>query len=284
MREKGIIITAALGVIMVGLAIYLGILFHKNHTPDITGQIQGEVYLETDGITSRDEYTIFDDSTVKLERSFSFDGKPIIIEAHGKWKEKTKFFKLSFKTRSANYLSEDIPLNEKGKKISSRHFINKTVRIPKSGILPEEMHIRIKMKDSEGKKGWHSFKLSRKSMTPLPSIELPAGNNFYEGNALINDKEVPFRMYLDFSTNKGVSYYSSKGLELQISDIERSGETVNFNITERNPERKVIPNSVFGENISSKYQATYLPDGSISGTGKNWRGISFTFQLEPSEQ
>ena len=174
MREKGIIITAALGVIMVGLAIYLGILFHKNHTPDITGQIQGEVYLETDGITSRDEYTILDDNTVKLERSFSFDGKPIIIEAHGKWKEKTKFFKLSFKTRRADYLSEDIPLSEKGRKIRPKQFLNKEVRLPKAGISPEEMHIRIKMKDSEGKKGWHSFKLYRNGLAtkPLPSNEL----------------------------------------------------------------------------------------------------------------
>jgi hypothetical protein len=285
MREKGIIITASLGVIMVGLAIYLGILFHKNHTPDITGQMQGEVCLETDGITAWDEYTISDDKTVVLERSFSFEGKPIIIGARGKWKEKTKYYKLSFKTSRADYLSEDIPLSEKGKKISPTRFLSKTVRIPKAGISPEEMNILIKREVSEGKKGWDSFKLYRNGIAtkPLPSIELPTGNNLYEGNAIINEKEVPFKMYLDFSTNKGVSYYSQKGLELQISDIDRKKGTVSFNITERNPEREVIPNSVFGENISAKYQATYLQDGSITGTGKNWRGNPFTFQLHPAE-
>lgn len=285
MREKGIIITASLGVIMVGLAIYLGILFHKNHTSDITGQMQGEVCLETDGITAWDEYTISDDKTVSLERSFSFEGKPIVIEVHGKWKEKTKYYQLSFKTSRADYLSEDIPLSKKGKKISPKHFLNKRVRIPKAGISPEEMHILIKKEVPKGEKGWDSFKLNRdgSATTPLPSIELPAGNNLYEGKVSIGGKEIPFKMYLDFSTNKGISYYTQKGLDLQISDYDRNGGAVSFNITERNPERNVIPDSVFGENICTQYQAIYLPDGNITGTGKNWRGSPFTFQLHPTE-
>ncbi len=173
MRDLETIITSSLGVILVALAAFLGIRYHRNHTPGIAGQIQGEVRLDKDGISAMDAYTISDDKTVELKRSFSFDDQLVVIEVNGEWIEKVKCYKLTFETSSAEYLSEEIPLTEKGRRIHPKKFLDKRVRIPKAGISTEDMLILLQREDARDEKGWVSFKLHRNesSTTPIPSFD-----------------------------------------------------------------------------------------------------------------
>ena len=153
MRKNELIITLVAGVIAVGLAVFLGIIVHRNITPDITGTYSGTIRSE-DGILYHDIYILDSDSNVSVNRRFveNEGAAPIEISACGTWKEKTGYFLIKIKSRSAAYESEEQPLDPKGKVISPKKLLNRAIRVPKKKVAASGITLEVKQKDNAGNK------------------------------------------------------------------------------------------------------------------------------------
>lgn len=108
------------------------------------------------------------------------------------------------------------------------------------------------------------------------------GVHVFTGSVSINSQSLQVTFNLDFSTKSGQSTYSSSPLPLTISSIQEYQNSATFTLTERNPNRSSIPNNQLGGNTTAVYYCTYHSDGSITGSGQNFKGQSFTFSLRKS--
>ena len=108
------------------------------------------------------------------------------------------------------------------------------------------------------------------------------GVQVFTGSVSINSQSLHITFNLDFSTSSGQSTYSSSPLPLTISSIQEYQNSASFTLTERNPNRTSIPNNQLGGNTTAVYYCTYHSDGSMTGSGQNFKGQSFTFSLRRS--
>ena len=99
------------------------------------------------------------------------------------------------------------------------------------------------------------------------------------GNIVINGKSIPIRFDVDFLNKSGNSYYSKTPLPLSISDISEYADYAEFLLTEKNPSRTIISNNALEGNTTAVYRCRLKKNGSVSGTGRNYKGQDFTFLL-----
>ena len=110
------------------------------------------------------------------------------------------------------------------------------------------------------------------------SVQLPNRCQL-SGNLIIGGKSVHVRFDVDFSKRTGNSYYSNTPLPLTISGIASYSDHAEFLMTERNPNRTSIPNNALGGNTTAIYRCRLNKNGSVSGTGMNYKGQDFTLTL-----
>ena len=99
------------------------------------------------------------------------------------------------------------------------------------------------------------------------------------GSLVLGGKSIHVRFEVDFSNRTGNSYYSTTPLPLTISEIAAYSDHAEFLMTERNPNRTSISNNALGGNTTAIYRCRLNKNGSVSGTGKNYKGQDFTFSL-----
>jgi hypothetical protein len=161
MRQKLLIVSIAVGVIIIGLSVFIGLRVHNLTTPVIEGHYSG--VANGKGVDSiNDDYIISPDKTVVLTRTFKYDGivSDITIHVVGKWKEKANRYLLKFNVSDGDYVSSDNPMNQKGKLIRPKQFLDKEARIPKRSITENSLTIMFKREDGKDSQ-WRPFHFNK---------------------------------------------------------------------------------------------------------------------------
>ncbi len=124
-----------------------------------------------------------------------------------------------------------------------------------------------------------------------PYPPMPKGSESYSGTAVVTmgdplssnakKQNVPIsKMVLSFDSRKGFINYSAYSLELTIRRMYREEAEIHIVLEERDL-KNPVKDSKLGDGISAVYEGVIHSYGTFSGSGKNWKGQYFSFDLKP---